>query len=460
MKKNKGLKLTLIILFIILLSMISFVGVYVQNKGTMKNVLPEYLLSRDLKGYRRIELKVSEDIKETIKYDAEGNVIPEGNTETTVARTEEKKVNETEVLTKENYEQSKKVIEKRLSGLQVNDYIIRLNEENGSIILEIPEDKNTDMVVGQLSIQGKFEVVDNDTKEVLMTNDDIKYAKAGYGVANSGESVVFINIQFNKEGKEKFKNITNTYVEIEKEEDNTATNEVEEEHVHEEGEEHTHEEEEKTVKEIALLIDGTTLLTTYFDREISDGLLQLTVGAASKDKAEEMQDTLSEANKIATLIDSGKMSVVYTNTQNKFIYSDITEENIEKVIIVAIIVLTLAMIYLIVKYKAKGILGSVSLVGYVAVLLIALRYFNVQISIAGIVEILLSIALNYGILASILKNKDIYAVIKKYLVVLVPVIIISIVFTFMEIGMGVVLFWGIVIGLIYQLTMTNIMLKD
>ena len=77
MKKNKGIKLTLIILCIILLSMISFVGVYVQNKGTMKNVLPEYLLSRDLKGYRRIELKVSEDIKETIKYDAEGNVISE-----------------------------------------------------------------------------------------------------------------------------------------------------------------------------------------------------------------------------------------------------------------------------------------------------------------------------------------------------------------------------------------------
>lgn len=459
MKKNKGLKLTLIILFIILLSMISFVGVYVQNKGIMKNMLPEYILSRDLKGYRRIELKVSEDIKETIKYDAEGNVIPEGNTETAVARTEEKKVNEADVLTKENYEQSKKVIEKRLNGLQVNDYIIRQNEENGSIILEVPEDKNTDMIVGQLAIQGKFEVVDNDTKEVLMTNDDVKYVKAGYGVANSGESAVFINIQFNKEGKEKFKNITNTYVEIKKENTDVA-NEVEEEHVHEEGEEHTHEEEEKTVKEIALLIDGTTLLTTYFDREISNGLLQLTVGAASKNNAEEMQDTLSEATKIASLIDSGKMSVVYTNTQNKFIYSDITENQIEKVIIIAIVVLTLAMVYLIIKYKAKGILGSVSLVGYVAVLLIALRYFNVQISIAGIVEIILSIMLNYCILASILKNKEIYEVIKKYLVILIPVIIISIVFTFMEIGMGVVLFWGIVIGLIYQLTMTNIMLKD
>ena len=77
MKTNKKLKLILTILIIILLSMISFGGIYVQNKNKMDNILPNYLLGRDLKGYRRVELKVSDDIKETIKYDEQGNVIAE-----------------------------------------------------------------------------------------------------------------------------------------------------------------------------------------------------------------------------------------------------------------------------------------------------------------------------------------------------------------------------------------------
>ena len=86
MKKYKGMKITLIILTIILLSMISFIGIYMQDKNQIKNIMPEYLLSRDLKGYRRVELKVSDEIAETIKYDKDGNVLPEDNTEIAVAR--------------------------------------------------------------------------------------------------------------------------------------------------------------------------------------------------------------------------------------------------------------------------------------------------------------------------------------------------------------------------------------
>ena len=99
MKKYKGMKITLIILTIILLSMISFIGIYLQDKNQIKNIMPEYLLSRDLKGHRRVELKVSDEVAETIKYDAEGNVIPEDSTEIAVSRIEEKKVNDSEILT-------------------------------------------------------------------------------------------------------------------------------------------------------------------------------------------------------------------------------------------------------------------------------------------------------------------------------------------------------------------------
>ena len=442
MKKFKGLKITVIVLLIILLSMVSFIGIYVQDKNQVKNILPEYILSRDLKGHRRIELKVNDEVKETKKYDADNNLITDDTTE--VARTEEIKVNSEEMLTKENYEASKKVIEKRLEEMQVNNYDIRQNLENGTIILELPEDDNTDRTVGQLSLQGKFEIIDKDTNEVLMTNDDLKSVQSRYGTTSSGTTSIVLNIQFNKEGTEKFKNITNTYVQT------TKT-------VEQEGEEAK---EETVTKEISIKIDDTTLLSTHFSEQVTNGLLQLSVGSSTNSTTEELQEYAKEATSMAALLDSGKMPIVYEVEQNKYILSEVTQDVIEKVIVVSIIVLTLAIIYLIIKYKGKGILAGISIIGYVALLLLAIRYANVEVSIAGIIEILFSTLINYMLVVSMLKEEKINNAIKKYSLILIPTVVIAIAFTFANIAVGTVLFWGIVIAMLYNISVTNLLLRD
>lgn len=442
MKKFKGLKITVIVLLIILLSMVSFIGIYVQDKNQVKNILPEYILSRDLKGHRRIELKVNDEVKETKKYDADNNLITDDTTE--VARTEEIKVNSEEILTKENYEASKKVIEKRLEEMQVNNYDIRQNSENGTIILELPEDDNTDRIVGQLSLQGKFEIVDKDTNEVLMTNDDLKSVQSRYGTTSSGTTSIVLNIQFNKEGTEKFKNITNTYIQT------TKT-------VEQEGEEAK---EETVTKEISIKIDDTTLLSTYFSEQVTNGLLQLSVGSSTNSTTEELQEYAKEATSMAALLDSGKMPIVYEVEQNKYILSEITQDVVAKVIVVSIIVLTLAIIYLIIKYKGKGILAGISIIGYVALLLLAIRYANVEVSIAGIIEILFSTLINYMLVVSMLKEEKINNAIKKYSLILIPTVVIAIAFTFANIAVGIVLFWGIVIAMLYNISITNLLLRD
>lgn len=442
MKKFKGLKITVIVLLIILLSMVSFIGIYVQDKNQVKNILPEYILSRDLKGHRRIELKVNDEVKETKKYDADNNLITDDTTE--VARTEEIKVNSEEILTKENYEASKKVIEKRLEEMQVNNYDIRQNLEKGTIILELPEDNNTDRIVGQLSLQGKFEIVDKDTNEVLMTNDDLKSVQSRYGTTSSGTTSIVLNIQFNKEGTEKFKNITNTYVQT------TKT-------VEQEGEEAK---EETVTKEISIKIDDTTLLSTYFSEQITNGLLQLSVGSSTNSTTEELQEYAKEATSMAALLDSGKMPIVYEVEQNKYILSEVTQDVIEKGIVVSIIVLTLAIIYLIIKYKGKGILVGISIIGYVALLLLVIRYANVEVSIAGIIEILFSTLINYMLVVSMLKEEKINNAIKKYSLILIPTLAIAIAFTFANIAVGIVLFWGIVIAILYNISITNLLLRD
>ena len=307
------------------------------------------------------------------------------------------------------------------------------------------------MIVAQLQYQGKFEIVDKDTNEVLMTNNDLKSVKSGYGTTAYGTTAIFVNFEFNKEGTEKFKNITNTYVEV------PSTNE-------ETGE------ETKTAKEISINVDGETLLSTHFDEEVSNGILQLSVGAATS--TEDLQESLMTANNLAALLDSKMMPIVYEVAQNKYVASEITADNIELFISLSIAVLTLGMVYLIIKYKEKGIFTSISLVGFVAVLLLVLRYTNVMITVDGIVAIILSVFLNYLLLINILDNmtkkenaKEAFnKSVARFLFNIVPVVIIAIVFTFNSwlpvFSFGMVMFWGILVNLAYNYVITRAILID
>lgn len=449
MKINKSLKVSLIILVIILLSIISFIGIYVQDKNKMSNIVKDYQLGMDLEGYRKIQLEVNKT-KQTIKYDKDGKEIESTDTKTEVAKEEEKLINEDSVLTKENYKLTKSILEKRLKTMGVNYYEIRLNESDGTININVPENDNTDVIIAQMPYQGEFEIVDNDTKEVLINNEDIESVKAGYGTTSSGATTIFVNIQFDKEGTEKFRNITNTYQEMK------TTNE-------ETGEETT------TKKQIAINVDDSTLLTTYFDEEVSDGLLQLSVGSSSSaTSTQELQDSLTRANNLAALLNNSKMPIVYQMTLNQYISSEITSDNIGLFVALAIIVVTASMIYLIIKYKEKGILASISLIGYIAILLIVLRYTNVIITLAGIIAIVISFVLNYMLILQVLNcinNKEEYKkAITKYVLTLIPVCIIGVVFTFNSwlpiFSFGMIMFWGIVVNLLYNLTITRALLVD
>ncbi|NLC87333.1 MAG: hypothetical protein GX682_00910 [Clostridiaceae bacterium] len=438
MKQNKKLKIILIIALIILISMISFGGIYIKNKNSLENVLPEYLLGKDFKGYRKVEMVPNKETQ-TISYDADGIKITEENSTKEVAKTVEEKINSDEALNKDNFERTKEIIENRLNLMQVSNYIIKQNKDNGNIVLEIPENDNTDKAVGNIYLQGKFEIVDNDTQEVLITNEDIKIVKSGYGNTGTGTTAVCLNIEFNKEGTEKFRNISNTYIKT------TVTNE--------------NNEEEQNMKQVTLKIDDSTILTTYFDKEITNGILQLTMGSSGNSTTEELKEYIVQANDVASLLNSGKMPIVYEVEQNKYIVSDITINQIQIAIIVAIVLAAIGMLYLIIKYKEKGIYGSLLLIGYVAIVLIALRYFNVEISIEALIAIALCVVLQYISIYNMLKENEIMKVIKKYTLICIPALIISIVFTFFNITFGPVLVWGILISVLYNLSISNLMLK-
>lgn len=464
MKKSKILKIIVITLLVILLSIISFGGIFVQDKNAMKNLIPDYQLSRELTGSRKVQLKVDDSV-EKINYDAEGNVIEENQTQTEgdtskeIARTEEIPTNKPEDLTVENYKKSREVFEnrlkyvgQRLKHIGITDYTVRLNEDDGTMVFEIAEDANVNVLVSQLREQGKLEIIDANTEEVLLTNDDIEDVFANIGRPSSGTGYsAYVQIEFNKE---KYREVSNKYIEPEGNEENNE-NDTEESST-----------ENKTTKKITLNIDGDEIdVSSNFGIESPTGIIQLSVGSATEDlSSQELQDNYLSALADAGRLSSGKTPVVYTTGQNKYMHTEITENTLKIAMYVGIGIVVVGLLYLIIKYKKSGILSSIAFIGYIALILLTLRVIpNIEISIAGICAIALSVIINYIVnivtLNSLKEIEDEKLAMNKAMIkivkILVPALIVSIVFTCFRTSFGTVMIWALAIIVLYNYLITK-----
>ena len=137
-----------------------------------------------------------------------------------------------------------------------------------------------------------------------------------YGSNDTGTSVV-LNIEFNKEGKKKFEEVTKKYIQSTNEEGNSVT------------------------KQIKLELDGESLIETYFSETITTGILQLTIGSSSNINTQDLNTYMNQATNIASLIDSGKMPLEYELQDNTYLKATITKD---MQIVVFLIVLSVIVI--------------------------------------------------------------------------------------------------------------------
>ena len=437
-KVIKAIKITTAILLIVLLVMIGFFGIYKQSKNQMINVLKDFSYSMDINGARVLKLTLNSE-------------------------------NGDDVKTADNYKKAKEVIEKRLKDQNIGEYKIRLNEQTGEIVVEIPENTNTDTIVSNLTTIGKFEISDSETKDVL--------------------TQVYLEIAFNKNGKSKLEEISKTYVEGD---NNTASNEIAENTAENENNntESTTNETENTTntensssasstsskKQIKMKIDDEEIMTTSFDEPITTGKIQLSVGKASTDKTT-INGYVTQAQTIATELDSGNLPVKYDLSKNQYVLSEITHKQLLCAAIVFAAIATIGLIILAIKYKSNGILASIAYIGLAAIYLIVLRYTNVVISLESILAIIIVLVLNYIFTSMLLKNiaemkkeKEENVVQKathktniKLLNNTIPLAIMTIVFCFVKWiplnTFGMTEFWGLALMAIYNAIITRYLLK-
>lgn len=443
MKKQSTLKTIAVIILIMMISLISFVGIYVKKLNKMENIVPDYKLSMDLAEKRITNLHIDTS-SNTIYYDADGNEVEE---EAEGGSSKQVPVNQSEVLNSENYRKSKEIMKARMEALGATQYYIR-QDENGYMVIELPEEDKTDLYLYAIVQTGLFEIKDAETEEILLTNDAIKNCNVVYNTTEDG-TTVYLSVQLDKEGTKKLEEISKKYVKTTDEEGNDTT------------------------KNITISVDETTLTRTYFGQTIQNGLLQLPIGSPST-SIQSINSNYEQAKIYEAVLGSGKLPIVYTvgDYQNT-VENTYTMELAKIVSIIGIVLLILIIIYFIARYRTDGIMAGISEIGFIASLLLIIRYTNCTVSVDGMVAIAIMGLFQFVFLNTLLRNRkkylkssvsDFNETFIKYLKMEIPIDIIACLYTFVAwtpiSSMGMILFWGAVLFAIYNIILTKVLITE
>lgn len=494
----KKVKILTIVLAIILVTLIAFGGIYVQTQNRMENKVKDYELGRELKSQRVIELKIKETSTDNSKENSSDETTDFENTEET-EKSEETASTKNEStenkLTEKDYENAKKIMEKRLQALGAQDYTISLDKENGTVRVELAENDNVDMYIYYLYASQKITIKDTDSKDILLNDEMIKGVKYSYTSDSKGAYQVYEEIELTKDGQAKLNELLNDYAllatdvtEIENAKkasesestktestseestettENTSTDEQNTESTETQSTtEETSSNSETTKKTAKLYVNDTT----YDVSKIEKGKITVKIGSSSSN-ATSVNNNISKAAEIAMLENAGKLPADYEVDTNRYEYSSITQKEIIYFAIVMIAILVITLLVYCVIYKKSGILASISFVGFVASFSLLIRYTNVAISIEGIsaiiVVMIINLIINREILSKTKKinlvNEAVKATYKNVYLKLIPVGILTIVFCLAKweslSSFGMIMFWGLVLTAIYNSTITRTLLN-
>ena len=468
----RKVKILTIVLAIVLVTLVAFGGVYIQTQNRMENKVKDYSLGRELEGARVAEIKVSQSDEDS----GEQN---------------------TEILTEENYKIVKKTIENRLNKLNIEDYTISLNKQDGTIRVEFPEDENTDSYVYYLTAQAKVQIeekaeetetdtsteTEDTTATELISDEMVKSAKYSYTQNVDGQYQVSLEITLTDEGQAKIQELSGTYAflateideiesaeeESEEETENTEGTDTEEtaEDANTESENTENQETQEQTKKIASL---TIAGTEYDITKIDKNKITVTIGTPTSNTTS-ANNNIAIAAELEMLINAGKYPIEYELTANRYVYSSISTEQLIYFGIAVLAITVVILLIFIVKYRKRGLLTSISYIGFVSLYLLILRYANVTITIEGIGGIIIVMIINLAFIKTILTrmqkmkmlDEAINYTYKNVFSKLIPVIILVIVFCLSGwanlSSFGMAMFWGLMLMAIYNILVTKTLLK-
>lgn len=471
----KVVKTIAVLLIVILVSFISFFGIYMKNNGVWENILPDYKTGMEFSGLRELRfiLDDTEESKE-IYVDENGNykgdVLVSLNGEDTTESAEvaeeaeldvvkgytkkqvTEKTNPEDKINIETFELTKKIIQQRIENQGSYEYNIRQDSVTGELIIEVPDDDNVSLISDLITTKGEIKIIDSQTGIILIDNSYVKSAGVLTGALSEEEVEevgtdeaeehdhsqtyyqAYLQLDFNEEGTELLKEISKNYLASS---DGTASN------------------------LISVQFDDQTLITTYFGEALETGSIQIPLGDPAL-PGEDLYDVTYRIGRLAEVINTEELPLVYELTSDRYIKSEITED-VKFIFNITFAVAILAVsIFMIIKYKTNGLKQSIISIGYIGTLLLIMRYIGIIFTYNSVIALLAVVLINYvfsiRLLDKLKEEKNRKVVLKEKMkelyLAIVPVCIIACIFTFMSSviisSIGNVLFWGLLVQAVFS----------
>ncbi len=229
------------------------------------------------------------------------------------------------------------------------------------IVCEIPNVEDPEEAVQMLGTTAVIEFRDCDGN-VVIDGSDIESASANYSaIDETGVSTYHVILKLNKAGAEKFKEATKIVA--------SRANEAD--------------------RYVAIVMDETVISRPFVDQKYAATGLDtdtpiITLGNDA---------SLEYAKYLAEIISAGKLPFALREAKLQAVGASLGERSLETAVMAGIIGIILVMLYMIIVYRVPGVIADISLLLYMALFLVLLSAFHINLSLPGIAGIILTIGM-------------------------------------------------------------------
>ncbi len=239
-------------------------------------------------------------------------------------------------------------IRERIDTLGVAEPVITRVGKN-RIEVQLPEIQDPQRAMELIGQTAQLEFIEEETKQVILTGNDIKKAEADYGPSSDGlGQVPVVSFELSPEGAKKFAVAT----------------------------------EKNIGKIIGIYLDKQPISLPTVSNVIPDGKGIIT-GSAS----------IEEAGDLATLIRAGALPVELETLSVTAVGPQLGANSFEQSIAAGQIGILLVLVFMLLYYRLPGLVSDIALVAYTLIVLTILASIKATLTLPGIAGIILSIGM-------------------------------------------------------------------
>ena len=261
-------------------------------------------------------------------------------------------------ISQEDLQKSEAVIRKRLETKNIFDYIVRSDISTAQISVEIPADINDESKDPLTAVEGldktaKIEFRDPDGN-VVLSGDDVKSAKLSEdAVDNTGMPTPHVVLTLSDEGQKKFAEATERLV----------------------------------GQTISIYLDTECITSPTVQSKIDSNIAIITVGQGTYSEKRDL------AEEYAMLIDSGSLPFTLDVVSKDYVGPYVGQKALEISVMAGIIGFIVVCIIMICIYRIPGVVASMSLATYIALVLLVMSTTGISLTLPGIAGLILSVGM-------------------------------------------------------------------